>query len=341
MRILLYSPVFHPSVGGLEMVMSILAHEFVSAGHDVKIVSSTFDPEGTRFPFEVIRKPSARILLGLVRWCEVFFMGNISLRGMWPLLLVPRTVVATHQGWYCRTNDKTGWQDRLKLFVSRFITNVASSQAVADHLPGKSVVIHNPYRDDLFHRMNGTARDRDIVFLGRLVSQKGVDILISALEHLRDSGLSPSATIIGEGPERETLRRRCLLKGLDRQVHFVGARRGAELAALLNRHKIMAIPSRVKEGFGIVALEGIACGCYILGSDRGGVPEAVGPCGETYNADDDLALGKKLKEILLEERWRMVDDGLRTEHLLSHGMKSTARKYLSLIERAYGGAGWS
>src|SRR5205823_6566523 len=158
----------------------------------------------------------------------------------------------------------TGWQDRLKFLVSRFITNISSSQAVADHLPGKSVVIHNPYRDDLFHKITGNGRDRDIAFLGRLVSQKGGDILIDALLHLRNEGLTPSVTIIGEGPEKEKLHGRCFSGGMEEQISFVGQRQGVELVELLNRHNIMIVPSRVREGLPLVVLEGIACGCYML-----------------------------------------------------------------------------
>jgi glycosyltransferase involved in cell wall biosynthesis len=335
MKILIYSPAFHPNVGGLEMVMLILAHEFVCAGHSVKVVSTALDPDESSFTFEVIRSPASREFLALMRWCEVFFMGNISLKGMWPLLLTPRTVVATHQGWYCRSNDETGWQDKLKFLVSRFITNISSSQAVADHLPSKSVVIHNPYRDDLFHEITDSVRDRDIAFLGRLVSQKGGDILINALLHLRNEGLTPSVTIIGDGPEKEKLCNLCLSEGMEEQITFVGKRRDMELVELLNRHKIMIVPSRVREGLPLVVLEGIACGCYVLGSDLGGVPEAIGPCGETYHGDSYIDLAAKLKDILLSERWKTVANETRSRHLQVHEMQATAYRYLDVIERAY------
>jgi glycogen synthase len=337
MRILIYSPAFHPSVGGLEMVMSILAHEFASAGHAVKVVSLTQDRENNLFPFEVVRFPSQRNLLRLVHWCEVFFMGNISLKGLWPLALLRRTVVVTHQGWYCRLNDETGWQDRLKFLVSRFVTNISSSYSVAGHLPGKSVVIHNPYRDDLFHQVEGVTRDRDIVFLGRLVSHKGADILINALRTLSDKMLAPSVTIVGEGPEEIPLREQCFANGLSGQIDFVGRKSGAELVELLNHHKIMIVPSRVREGLPLVVLEGIASGCYVIGSDVGGVREAIGPCGKTYESHNFIDLAGKIEDTLTNERWKAIDAELRERHLSSHRMKATAQRYLNVIEMAHRG----
>ena len=47
----------------------------------------------------------------------------------------------------------------------------------------------------------------------------------------------------------------------------------------LNRHEIMVVPSRWNELFGVVALEGMACGCAMLVSDGGGLPDAVGYAG--------------------------------------------------------------
>jgi len=337
MKILIYSPAFHPSVGGLEMVISILAHEFIKAGHDVKVVSLIQDPQNTIFPFEVIRFPYKREFLRLVRWCEVFFMGNISLKGLWPLAFVHRTLVATHQGWYCRLNDKTGWQDRLKFVVSRFITNIASSGAVAKHLPGKSIIIHNPYRDDLFRQIEGITRNRDIVFLGRLVSQKGADILINALRVLRNKGLTPSVTFIGDGPEESTLHEQCIAFDLNGQVKFVGRKSGTELVHLLNRHKIMVVSSRVREGLPLVVLEGIACGCYVVGSNLGGVPEAIGPCGETYHGEDYIKLADALERVLVGERWKTIDQSTRVGHLASHQMEFTAHRYLNVIQIAHQG----
>ena len=102
MKILVYCPVFYPSVGGLEINVAQLAAGFHAAGHEVVVVATTANPDPEPFAFRVVRRPSRRELLRLARWCDVFFQANVSLRGLWPLLLVRRPWVVSHQGWYSR-----------------------------------------------------------------------------------------------------------------------------------------------------------------------------------------------------------------------------------------------
>ncbi len=85
MRILLSSHFFHPSVGGIEQVSLVLATEFERAGHPVKVVTATPESDGKKFPFEVVRRPSPSRLLELVRWSNIVFHNNISLRTFWPI----------------------------------------------------------------------------------------------------------------------------------------------------------------------------------------------------------------------------------------------------------------
>ena len=61
---------------------------------------------------------------------------------------------------------------------------------------------------------------------------------------------------------------------------------GPDVVALLNRHLIIVVPSRWQEPFGLVALEGIACGCVALGANCGGLPNAIGGAGATFLHED-------------------------------------------------------
>src|SRR2546430_13578700 len=83
----------------------------------------------------------------------------------------------------------------------------------------------------------------------------------------------------GTGQELSPLRKRKQKLGIQHHVIFAGPKRGAELAEILNRHQILVVPSRYDEPFGVVALEGIACGCVVVGSSGGGVPPGLGRCG--------------------------------------------------------------
>ena len=142
---------FYPSIGGLETVVSILAHEFLHQGQEVKLVSQTLSTDSSFFPFEVIRQPSSQQLLKLNRWCDVYFQPNISLKGIWPLVISPKPWVVAHNGWYTRKDGILGWQDYLKHFLIRLATGISVSQAVADHVSTPSTVIPNPYRQDIFY----------------------------------------------------------------------------------------------------------------------------------------------------------------------------------------------
>jgi glycogen(starch) synthase len=98
----------------------------------------------------------------------------------------------------------------------------------------------------------------------------------------------------------------------------------------------MAVPSRWAEPFGIVALEGIACGCVVVGTDLGGLPEAIGRCGVTVPNSDISAMARALRSLL-------EDDGLRAEyrffatvHLVRHSRSEVARSYLRVLESVLG-----
>jgi glycosyltransferase involved in cell wall biosynthesis len=332
MKILLSSHFFHPSVGGIEEVSWLLAHEFIALGHDVKVVTRTAAEDGTRFPFEVIRRPSPPRLLRLTAWCDVFFQNNISLRTAWPLLVMSRPWVVAHHTWIARVDGAIGWRDRLKQFAARNAANISVSRAMSSHISAPATIIGNPYRDTLFQADPNAARDRELVFLGRLVWDKGVDLLFHALEKLGKHGLRPRLTVIGSGAEEGNLRRLSARLGLEAQVEFAGVVTGPQLVALLNRHRLIVVPSRWQEPFGLVALEGIACGCVPVVARCGGLPDAVGPCGMTFEHEDveDLAraIGKLLDPRLDLSHFRSA----AAEHLARHSARAVALHYLRVLE---------
>lgn len=337
MKILIYSPAFYPSVGGLETVVRTLADEFVAAGHEVTVVSQTAATDETKFGFDVIRQPSFGKMLSLLKWSDVYFQANISLRGLWPLLFVSRPLIVSHNNWYQRPNGKRVWQDHLKHLIARRTVGISVSQAVAEHADPHSTVIPNPYRANTFHKLSNASRTRDLVFTGRLVSDKGVDLLLDALALLNSRGITPQLTIIGGGPEEAALKAQAERLSLGKQVEFAGVKRDAALTEMLNAHRILVVPSRWQEPFGIVALEGIACGCVVVGSEGGGLKEAIGSCGVTFPNGDAHALAAKLEELLLDERKIAALRAGAESHLAKHQPATVAQRYLDIFERAAGG----
>jgi glycosyltransferase involved in cell wall biosynthesis len=343
MKVLVYSPAFLPGIGGLEINVARTAAALVRHGFEVVVVTTTANTipneKADAFPFRVVRRPGPAELLRWVRWCDLFYQANVSLRGLWPLLLARRPWVVSHHSWYCRPDGRVAWADRLKRRLLRHAAaSISVSRAMAADLDTPSTVIPNAYRDDLFRVLPGVGRTRDLIFLGRLVSDKGVEILIEALSRLAAEGLAPRLTVVGEGPERARLEAQAAGLGLADRVDFLGLRTGEELVRLLNEHRILVVPSRYNEPFGIVALEGIACGCVVVGSSGGGLPEAIGPCGLTFPNGDAAALANILAGLLRDPQ--AGDDLTRhaAAHLALHREARVGAAYAGVLTHALKGA---
>jgi glycogen synthase len=328
-KILIYTRVFRPSVGGQETMMEILAEEFVAAGHQVRVVTQTDTELEHSSGYEVIRLPNLQTYVQLLRWSDVCLYGSISLRGMWPMIVVPRPFIISHQTVY----DSTGLLSsaRLKNALTYLSTNVSCSRSVQSRIPGRSIVIPNAYRSDIFKQYDDVARDLDIVFVGRLVAEKGITDLLDAMKHLSDAGLRPLLSIVGDGAALPAVAKSVNELGLSDQVRFIGIKQGDDLARFVARHRVMAVPSRWAEPFGIVALEGIACGCVVVGTDHGGLPEAIGACGLTVPNADSAAMAGALKTLLEDddvlERYRSHAPA----HLERHSRAVVAGDYLNVL----------
>ena len=338
MKILLLSVVFSPSIGGVETVSSELAEAFTALGCEVIVVTQTAEHDFLTRRYRLIRRPNALQLLGLVRWSDVVFHNNINLRSTWPLLLVRRPWVIAHHMWLPRTG-RNAFGGHLKRFVSRLaFKNVAVSSVMATDVGGNACVIANPYDSKRFRLLQTVTRRQAIIFVGRLVSDKGVDLLLEALALLNRAGKYHHLTIVGDGPEEDSLRTRSSKLSLERQVTFIGSRTGDALVELLNAHNVIAIPSRWREPFGLVALEGIACGCVAVAADGGGLREAIGACGLTFARGSVSDLANKLDIVLSDVD---VGDLLRKNsisHLARFERDVVAAKYLGIFHEAINGS---
>ena len=323
MRILICSHVFAPSVGGTETVGRLLAEEFVSQGHEVRVLTQSNGASAHRF--EVYRRPSVSRMLRLIRWADVVFHNNISLKAAWPLGLLHKPWVITHHTWL----DGTRPPDRLKRWLLSFASNIAISPAIAQGLPVPSRVIPDPYEASVFFSRRDPAKTRDVIFVGRLVSDKGCDLLAEAAQNLWKEGLEFSFTIVGDGPERARLEAQ-----LQGRADFTGQLEPGRLAQVMNQHRLAVVPSRWNEPFGVVALEAIACGCAVLGSSGGGLPEAIGKCGRTFRNGDLADLTKALREMLAADLTSFTCHA--EEHLQRHHPSRIAREYLEVFRTACG-----
>jgi glycogen synthase len=330
MKILFSSYAYAPSVGGIETVSALLAREFIAAGHDLILVTETAGTERrTDDSFQIMRNPTSSQLWRQLRWCDVMLYNNISLRHLIPTLLARKPTLVIHQTWMRDTRGTIGWNNWIKRALVSRVKNVAISAAIARDFGAPAEIIGNPYDDCVFKSRPDIPRDRDIIFVGRLVSDKGADLLLRALALLK--GPKPTLTIVGQGPEEKSLR--AVANELQLNGTFVGSISGAELAELLNHHRIIAIPSHWPEPFGVVALEGIACGCIPVGSEQGGLPEAIGPCGLTFPNGDAQQLTNRLQDLLSDPARRQKFCAAAPAHLDQFRAAVVARRYLEILEK--------
>jgi glycosyltransferase involved in cell wall biosynthesis len=151
------------------------------------------------------------------------------------------------------------------------------------------------------------------------------------LSILHEAGVHARLTIAGDGPERARLERQIAALNIQESVELTGNQSSRQLAEVLNRHRILVVPSRWPEPFGIVALEAIACGCIVVGSREGGLAEAIGPCGLTFPNGDERALANVLAELLKDQT---KCDALRrgaAAHLARFTRRHVAALYLEAM----------
>ena len=143
------------------------------------------------------------------------------------------------------------------------------------------------------------AAERDaVVYFGRISREKGLRVLLDAQalwEGGHDAGTiaepPPRLLIAGDGPCLGNLRARLAMLKL-RTAEYAGALGIDALRTLLGRARCTVIPSRWYENAPMAALESLACGIPVVGSDLGGLPELIGPgvTGEIAPPDDPAAL---------------------------------------------------
>jgi glycogen synthase len=319
MRLLMLSEVYPPAVGGIETIGQLLAHALAARGHQVVVVTRTpcddpaVDAGEAAAGVTVLRNPGVVALLRVGWWSERILHNHLSLRTTGPLWVLPRRWFVWVHTYLFPAGTLSGWCKRRALRRARV---AAVSSALAATLPVPAVVLPDTWRQEVFHPRPLT-RDRELVFVGRLVSDKGVDLLLAALDILgrAPDALRPRLTVIGGGPEAGMLQRQCHDLGLTGQITFLGPKPPAEVADELARHEILVVPSRWAEPFGIVVLEGLACGCVPLVSRGGGLPEALGGCGELFENGDVQGLALALRRLLGDPSLRARHRAAAARHL--------------------------
>ncbi len=156
-------------------------------------------------------------------------------------------------------------------------------------------VVHNGVSRAEFDPIVTKPDATDLVFMGELRPVKGIDVLLDAIARLRDAGRPVTATVVGDGPDRDALQTQAANLGLEGTVQFRPAM-PARVALTLGR--IMVVPSRA-ESLPYVVLEAAAGSKPLITTAVGGIPEIYGPLSNTLIPPlDPAALAQAIAQAL-------------------------------------------
>jgi glycogen synthase len=333
MKILLMSYAYPPSTGGIETFTRLMREAIVARGHEVRVVTEVAATMPEDVEHRVLRRPNGAALNEAIDWADVCAVCGLSLHYQIPVLLRGKPLTITHQVWQESQDGAVSARNRLRLFCCRFGLNIAVNRTLAHDLGMPALTIPNPLPGEIDLGPPIAERPRDVVFLGRLVSEKGVPVLLDAIGLMRQSGRDVSVTIIGDGPLRNELERHAASLNLPIPIEFPGRMAPEQFHPILRRHKIMVVPSVYREAFGIVTLEGLAAGCMVLASHAGGLPDVVGPCGLTFPMGDREALAGLIDKVLADPASTVPFRAAVPAHLEAMRPARLAERYLQAFER--------
>jgi glycogen synthase len=276
MKILLCSYAYWPSVGGIETVSDCLGQGWFRRGHQVKVLTRIKSESERDWSFPVWRNLGFWDEVRKARRYDVVFSNGASLRYAMVALCARKHFVWTHTAYQVSCIDALGILDRkpspvtpwasvwhhcknrswseglyggFLLLIRRMVaiyyaTNVEITHYMADHHPlPRQKVIYNPIfagrfqvkdqEEAMAQLRNATAT---FTFLGRLVSEKGVHILLQAFALLlnaeqRNTGkMGSTLKVIGQGAEEEYLQRMAQDLGISSQVIWMGCKTEEDLA---------------------------------------------------------------------------------------------------------------
>ncbi len=289
---------------------------------------------------QVIKAESPEIVISFVDTVNVLTL--LATRGLGlPVIISERTEPRHH-------NPGRMWPGLRRLTYPWADAIVAQSASVCQwlrHLAGKRpvcTVIPNPINPDILEGQDTpsgetapTAGPRDrrlIMSLGRFSQEKGYDLLIKAFALIALDYPRWDLLIIGDGPERDTLRQLAAELDIGPRVHFPGRLKNP--AMLLSQADLFVLPSRY-EGFPNALLEAMACGVAVISFDcpsgpreiiRDGVDGLLVPSENIQGlsaaiarlmTDDDLRKRLAAKALEVNERFSLEKVGKRWEALLT------------------------
>jgi glycosyltransferase involved in cell wall biosynthesis len=181
-----------------------------------------------------------------------------------------------------------------------------------------------------------------VAFAGRLVPEKGVDVLLEAFALLAAEIPDARLLVAGSGPERERIAARASASPHSSRVSLLGHLSRAEVEAAFRTAWVQAVPSRWDEPFGLVAAEAMMRGTAVVASASGGLAEIVVPerTGLLVPPGDARALAAALRRLLLDrDLAERMGRAARERALAEFDEAVSADRFVRFYEKLTRGAG--
>ena len=188
-------------------------------------------------------------------------------------------------------------------------------------LPGRTEIIPIGVNTEKFHPgSHQPSRSRKILFLGRLIKQKGVEVLLDAFSKVIRKAPEAELEIIGYGPEKDNLIRKVKDLRMENSVRLCDPVSYNELPERYGSARVLALPSRVPEGLGMTAVEAGACGVPTVTFGLGGTSELV------VHEETGLVVDQS-SEALAEGLISILTDDDLADRLGGNARKKVAEEY--------------
>lgn len=229
---------------------------------------------------------------------------------------------------------------RSDLIVSVSKAVQESHEKIFDLSSNKKVVIYNGignefYTQKVTREEGSESGELKIIYVGRLVKSKGIDILINAIAHLKKDRYNVRLTIVGDGEEKENLQKLVNILEIDAEVDFVGKKKN--VIEYLDKSDVFVYPSRWKEAFGISVVEAMSRGCIPITFNKGGLPEIIKNNKNGFIIDEinGEMLARKIEEIInMKSKKEIIENAIETskEFTIINTINNLRNVYEGLID---------
>jgi glycosyltransferase involved in cell wall biosynthesis len=224
------------------------------------------------------------------------------------------------------------WDKDVDAFIA--LSEHSRSKFIAGKLPAGKIFVKPNFIEDPGGRVSPPSASNLVIYAGRLSSEKGLTVLLSAWA---GAGLSSSARlmIMGDGPERMSLEKQAAGLGLSApQVIFAGAKSYSEVIETVGQARAVVLPSLCFENFPTIITEAFSVGRPVIVSHVGALKEIVdeGTTGLTFPPGDDTMLGRTLGRIVNDD---VLADELGRNARMQYLAKYTPERNYEMLMRVY------